>query len=63
MHTYRQIDDQWWVGYLEMEGDEHSSSYQDFIRLRAFTTEWRAAAYVSFLNGGDSKFSHLATEE
>jgi hypothetical protein len=51
MHTYRYEEkDIWTVGFDACTGDP-----RDFTPLRDFTTEAEAAAFASYLNGGERR--------
>jgi len=57
MHTYIKAHNEvlWTVGHYTFDGDEHYSSDARFVPMKDFTDEWKAAAYVNYLNGGDGK--------
>ena len=50
MHTYRQSEQNLWTVGFEMPNPDTT----DWRPMRDFNTESEAAAYVSFLNGGEN---------
>lgn len=64
MHTYskhRGDPNVWTVGHYQISTESEGSAFQMWVPMKDFGTEYEAAAYVNYLNGGDGKipFSDL----
>lgn len=52
MHTYKQENAEWTVGYHAPRSDADGTHYK-WVAIRRFASEESAAAYASYLNGGE----------
>lgn len=57
MHTYRKTQTEIQVGYYTMIGEEGVGVGSEFTVIRRFKNEFRAIAFVNYLNGGNQDIS------
>ena len=55
MHTYKKLGEELWYVMFRATDTNEFGTFYEWNKIREFTTEGEAAAYVNYLNGGSGK--------